>query len=207
MNRNIFFMCVACWLLLPTFCNAQDKIGLPKKYLFEGAGQLGWMMAGTNGAAKVRSVVNYTFSGAYIKNERTLYELNINTFGTKLYYPLYPDSTVRYNQTYVMFGIVRCFKIEIPSLIPYISSTIGFSNSSVKVAQSGSQLSLAAGLAGGLKIQLKDNWGLKMQARVQAPLSGLGLSVGVSTGGPSVGVGSYSSTMQFDFSAGVFVRL
>jgi hypothetical protein len=207
MNKGIFFICVACWMLLSPYVYAQGKIEAPKTYVFEGAGQLGWMISGANGLARVKSTTNYTFSGAYIRNEHTLYELNVNTFGTKLYYPLYPDSSVRYAQTYVMFGIVRCFKLDIRTMIPYLSTTIGFSSSNVKVAHAVSQMSLAAGLSGGLKIKVKDNWGVKLQARVQAPLSGLGLRVGIGTSGPAVGIGSYSSTIQFDFSGGLFFRL
>ncbi len=207
MNKRIFFICITCWMLSFTHSYAQEKIVAPKTYVFEGAAQLGWMISGSNGLARVKSAINYTFSGAYIRNEHTSYELNVNTFGTKIEYPLYPDSTVRYAQTYVMFGIVRCFKLDIRTLTPYLSTTIGFSSSNVKVANSVSQMSLAAGLSGGLKIKVRDNWGFKLQARVQAPLSGLGLGVGIGTSGPAVGIGSYSSTVQFDFSGGVFFRL
>lgn len=62
-------------------------------------------------------------------------------------------------------------------------------------------------LGGGGKINLSKSVGLRLQARLLLPLvlSGGGLWCG--TGGCGVGVGTWANLVQFDFTAGVFIRL
>lgn len=170
----------------------------------------GWLFAGNNPGAKIVNAPLYCASVAYVRNPSIMYELNINSFFSNIKYDAYQghsDTSVRYSQTYIMLGIVRTFKTEIPNFTPYLSTTIGIANTSIHVSNSVSKLQLAAGLLGGIKVDLNTRIGLKFQARIQAPLSGIGLGVGVSTSGPTVGIGSYSSTVQFDVSGGLFFRI
>ena len=196
-------------LLIQTTGFAQ-KDDSNKKYVFEGAGQAGWMLAGRTSTSKIINAPVYGLSVAYIRTPQVSYELSFNTLYSNVHYESYngqADTAAHYSQTYIMFGIVRHFQTEIPKFTPYMSSTVGFMSQSVQVANVTSQTQLAAGLLGGFKYFIKDNLGIKIQARVQAPLSGIGLGVGFGIGGPRVGIGSYSNNIQFDFSGGIFFRL
>ena len=191
------------------FCSAQVYSG-DKAYYAEAAGMAGGMITFGNYNSKVRNSPVYTISGAYIRNEQIMYELNVNTLFSTITYKSYngfSDTTTKYSQTYVMFGIVKSFRIENPDLVPFFSTTFGFISRSVQVANVSAQTQLAVGLQGGLKYFIKDNFGIKVQARLQSSLNGLGIGVGVGSGGPSVGLGSYSNAIQLDFSGGIFYRI
>jgi len=195
------------FLNVPCFAQGSDN---NKKYVFEGGGLVGWMLAGKTSTAKIINAPVYSLSAAYVRTPQVAYELSFNTLYSNVHYASYngqSDTVTHYSQTYIMFGIVRHFQTEIPKFTPYMSSTIGFMSQSVQVANVASQTQLAAGLLGGFKYFIKDNLGIKIQARVQAPLSGIGLGVGFGIGGPRVGIGSYSNNIQFDFSGGIFFRL
>lgn len=165
----------------------------------------GWFFTTSNSYPKIKNAPIYSVSAAYVRNPQVMYELNINSFYSKMKYS--GDTSARYAQTYIMLGIVRAFKTEIPNFMPYMSATIGVSTMSVHTPEAVPQTKFAAGLLGGIKVALNKRVGLKFQVRLQAPLNGLGLYAGVSTGGPTVGVGSYSSSMQIDLSTGLLFRL
>jgi hypothetical protein len=178
---------------------------------FEASVLCGWLFAGNSSGAKIVNGPIYSVSAAYVSNPQVLYELNVNSFYSKIRYDhngTLNDSSLSYSQTYIMFSIVRAFRTEIPDFVPYLSPTIGFAVVNVKTSGTPfSQTRVAAGIMGGIKVDLNSRIGLKFQVRVQAPLSGFGLGVGIGTGGPSVGIGSYSNGMQFDTSAGLFFRI
>jgi len=62
-------------------------------------------------------------------------------------------------------------------------------------------------LAGGAKIFLAERIGIRLQARLGMPMLFNGLYVGVGTGGVSSGASFHVPLVQFDLSAGVFLRL
>jgi hypothetical protein len=62
-------------------------------------------------------------------------------------------------------------------------------------------------LAGGAKIYLHERIGIRLQARLGMPMLFNGLYVGVGTGGASGGASFHVPLVQFDLSAGVFLRL
>lgn len=174
----------------------------------EASVQGGWLFAGSNTGAKIINALIYSLSVGYVHTPETSYELNINSFYSKIVYDGYQgkfDTTARYSQSYYMFGIVRSFRTEIRNFTPFLSTVVGLSSSTIK--PSVSQTQIAAGILGGIKYALTPRIGLKFQARVQAPLSGIGLGLSIGTGGPSVGIGSYSRTVQFDLSSGLFFTL
>jgi hypothetical protein len=203
------FYIVFLMVFIPKICYSQiftpDLI-----HKIEVSAQVGWLFAGSNPGAKIINKPIYSLSVAYVRNPQVAYELHVNTFYSNIVYHDYQskyDTSARYSQSYVMFGIVRSFTTEIKNFTPYLSSLIGFSNTSIKSNTTAPQTQLAAGLLGGVKYQLNKRLGLKFQARVQAPLSGIGIGLRIGTGGPSVGIGSYSQTIQFDLSCGMFFNL
>jgi hypothetical protein len=62
-------------------------------------------------------------------------------------------------------------------------------------------------LGAGLKVDLSDKVGIRLQARLVVPMQFAGTSVWFGTGGGGVSVGAYSSIAQGDFTGGLYVRL
>lgn len=195
-------------LSLSQIGKSQVYIG-DKKYLIETSAMVGWLFSTSSYASKMHNNPIYTIAGAYIKNERVMYELTINTISTSIHYKAYngySDTTARYSQTYVMFGIVKTFNIGNPKFQPFFSTSFGFINRSVQVVNVSPETQLAVGLQGGIKYFVKGHYGVKLQARLQSSINGFGIGVGFGSAGPSVGVGSYSNGLQIDFSGGMFYR-
>ena len=209
MNIRISVYIFFLTLFIPKICCSQIFSNGDERKI-EVSGQVGWLLAGRNPGAKIINAPIYSLSAAYVRNPQVSYEINVNTFYSKIVFNGYQgkfDTTARYSQTYVMFGIVRAFNIDIKNFTPYLSTLIGFSSSTIKSNATAPQTQLAAGIMGGVKYDLTSRMGVKFQARIQAPLSGIGLGLSIGSGGPSVGIGSYSRTIQFDVSAGVFFKL
>lgn len=208
MKQLKVFIAVALIFLYPFYGNAQNNFN-SKRDLFEGAVMTGWLFAGKTSTAKIINAPVYSLSLAYMKNENTMYELNVNSLFSQSRFRNHTntgDTTTRYSQTYVTFGIVRNFQTGIPQFVPYLSSLIGILNQNVHVSNIAPNTQLAAGLLGGIKYFIKDNIGIKIQARIQAPLNGIGFGVGFGFGGPAIGLNSYSNNIQFDLSGGLCFR-
>ena len=62
-------------------------------------------------------------------------------------------------------------------------------------------------LAGGAKIFLAERIGIRLQARLGMPMLFNGLYLGIGTGGASGGASFRVPLVQFDLSAGLFLRL
>jgi hypothetical protein len=71
----------------------------------------------------------------------------------------------------------------------------------------GDAWAFSVALAGGAKILLHERIGIRLQARLGAPMLFRGLSLGVGTGGVSSGASFRIPLVQLDLSAGVFIRL
>jgi hypothetical protein len=90
---------------------------------------------------------------------------------------------------------------------PFFAFTAGATLFDAKDASLSDEWLFSMTLGGGGKFDLSKNIGIRLQARMLVPLviSGGGLWVG--TGGASVGVGSWAPIVQFDFTAGIYVKL
>jgi Outer membrane protein beta-barrel domain len=90
---------------------------------------------------------------------------------------------------------------------PYTIATLGATLFDTKDASLSDEwrFSVAFGLGG--KFYLGKNIGLRLQTRLLMPLTFSGGGLWCGTGGCSVGVGAWTSLVQFDFTAGVFIRL
>lgn len=62
-------------------------------------------------------------------------------------------------------------------------------------------------LGAGLKVDLSDKVGIRMQARLIVPLQLSGGGVWFGTGGAGVSVGAYTTIAQGDFTGGLYIRL
>jgi len=71
----------------------------------------------------------------------------------------------------------------------------------------GDAWAFSAALAGGAKIYLHERLGIRLQARLGMPMLFNGLYLGVGTGGVSSGASFRVPLVNFDLTAGVFLRL
>jgi len=62
-------------------------------------------------------------------------------------------------------------------------------------------------LGGGVKIEMSDKVGLRLQGRLLIPMQFEGGSVYIGTGGAGVAIGAYTAFVQGDFSGGIYYRL
>lgn len=66
----------------------------------------------------------------------------------------------------------------------------------------------AVGINGGMKYFVSDKVGIRLQANLMMPISNVGANLWWSPGsGPQVGVGGWSSVVQFGFTGGLIFRL
>ncbi len=61
-------------------------------------------------------------------------------------------------------------------------------------------------LGGGVKVEMSDKVGLRLQARLMIPMVFEGTSVYFGTGGAGVAVGAYTAFVEGDFSGGLYYR-
>jgi len=90
---------------------------------------------------------------------------------------------------------------------PFGAFTIGTTLFDAKDATRSDEWLASMTFGGGGKFDLSKSIGIRLQARILVPLifSGGGLWVG--TGGIGVGVGSWTPFVQFDITAGVYIKL
>lgn len=65
----------------------------------------------------------------------------------------------------------------------------------------------AATLGGGVKIDVSNNAGIRLQGRILMPVIFSRASLWVGTGGVGIGAGSWTPLIQFDITAGVYIRI
>ena len=91
--------------------------------------------------------------------------------------------------------------------VPYTLLTLGATLFDAKDASLSDVWRFSVAFGGGGKIYLSEKIGLRLQARLLMPLTFSGGGLWCGPGGCSVGVGSWASIVQFDFTGGIFVRL
>jgi len=90
---------------------------------------------------------------------------------------------------------------------PFGAFTVGATLFDAKDATRSDEWLASITFGGGGKFDLSKSIGIRLQARVLVPLIFSGGSLWVGTGGVGVGVGSYTPFVQFDLTAGVYIRL
>jgi hypothetical protein len=111
------------------------------------------------------------------------------------------DMTIEYLQ----LGIVR--PLQMGKVQPFGVVGIGAASFSPDDTQYGTEWLFAAHLGGGAKIFLSESIGVRLQGRILLPMSFGGGGLWCGTGGCSVGLGSYTTFVQFDFNAGIVISL
>jgi hypothetical protein len=135
-------------------------------------------------------------------------ELTYNRFETDIkYYYNNINEPVPLNTDYIQIGGVQQIPVGNGNILPYGAVSLGTAVFTVKESygqlNSGSKWMLSATLAAGLKFYLGETLGLRLQARMGLPMYFNGIYLGTGGAGASLRV----PMIQFDFSAGVFLRL
>ena len=108
---------------------------------------------------------------------------------------------------YWQIGVVREVPMQSKKFTPYGVVGLGAANFNPVGSMWSDEWFFAAHFGGGLKMFFSDAIGIRLQARALFPFSFSGGSLWCGTGGCSVGIGSYTSLMQFDFTAGLIIAL
>jgi hypothetical protein len=106
---------------------------------------------------------------------------------------------------YYQLGVVR--PLQMGKVQPYGVVGLGAASFNPVGSTWGTEWFFAAHLGGGVKISMSKSIGLRLQGRMLLPMTFGGGGVWCGTGGCSVGMGSYSSIIQFDFNAGIVITL
>lgn len=91
--------------------------------------------------------------------------------------------------------------------VPYTLVTLGATLFDAKKASLSDEWRFSVAIGGGGKFYLGKNFGIRLQGRLLMPLNFSGAGMWCGFGGCSVGVGSWATLIQFDLTAGVFIRL
>lgn len=89
---------------------------------------------------------------------------------------------------------------------PFGAFTVGATLFDAKDATRSDEWLASFTFGGGGKFDLSESIGIRLQARILVPLIFSGGGIWVGTGGASIGVGSTAPFVQFDFTAGVYIR-
>jgi Outer membrane protein beta-barrel domain len=112
------------------------------------------------------------------------------------------------NTHYFQIGALYEFrKSRKQKAFPYTLATLGATLFDAKDASLSDEWRFSVAFGVGGKFYLSEKFGLRLQTRLLMPLTFSGGGMWCGTGGCSVGVGAWTSLVQFDFTAGVFVRL
>ena len=106
---------------------------------------------------------------------------------------------------YYQIGVVR--PLQMGKVQPYGVVGLGAASFNPVGSTWGTEWLFAAHFGGGAKIFLSESIGLRLQGRLLLPMTFGGGGLWCGTGGCSIGVGSYSSFIQFDFNAGIVISL
>jgi hypothetical protein len=90
---------------------------------------------------------------------------------------------------------------------PYTLATLGATLFDAKDPSLSDEWRFSVAFGGGGKFYLSDKIGLRLQARMLLPMTFSGGGMWCGTGGCSAGLGAWAVLVQFDFTAGVFIRL
>ncbi len=136
-------------------------------------------------------------------------QLMYNRQDTRMELKEYPSGTRKelfdLSIEYWQLGVVREVPIQSKKITPYGVVGLGAANFNPVGTEYSNEWFFSAHFGGGLKMILSDALGIRLQARALLPFSYSGGSFWCGSGGCSVGIGSYSSIIQFDFTAGIII--
>ena len=136
-------------------------------------------------------------------------ELTYNRADSQIkYYYNNVEEPLDMSSEYFQIGGLRQVRLSSDAVLPFGSFSLGTTRFNLKetygeFSSAGDKWYMSIAVAAGAKILLGEALGIRLQARMGLPMGFNGLWVG--TGGSSVSF--YVPVAQFDFTAGVFLRL
>ena len=171
------------------------------------------------GQFKVDNKANYGGQLSIALSSQTFVELMYNRTDTKVQYFDRFGASQPFDVSIEYFHIGGLQQLDIGSemIAPFGNFTLGPTRFNIKNQvdlegdgsnyYSGDAWALSVALAGGAKIFLHERIGIRLQARLGMPMLFNGLYLGVGTGGVSSGASFRVPLVQFDLTAGVFIRI
>lgn len=136
--------------------------------------------------------VLYSWQGGNSTARSTSIQSNVNT---------------RTNANYIMVGSNRLFPLS-PQMILFSGLKVGAGILAFPNGDFNDVSRFSVGVNGGMKYFVSDNIGLRLQANLMMPISNAGANLWWSPGGGAqVGVGGWSSVVQFGFTGGLIFRI
>ncbi len=109
------------------------------------------------------------------------------------------------NADYYMLGGVK--SIQSGNVSPFGAIYLGMGSFKPQSSEYSTERLFSAALAVGVKIQLSERIGLRLQSRFMLPMQWGGGSLWCGTGGCNIGVGANTSIMQLDLDGGLVIYL
>ena len=170
------------------------------------------------GEFKVDNKANYGGQLSIALSPDVFLEFMYNRTDTRVQYFRYGDISQPFDISteYIHVGGLQQVDVGSDVIVPFGGVTLGGTRFNLKqpvdfegtgTTITGDAWAFSMALAGGAKIYLHERIGIRLQARLGMPMLFNGLYVGVGTGGVSSGASFHVPLVQFDLSAGVFLRL
>jgi len=173
----------------------------------------GYMMSTSvpvsKGDLQIKDVPNYGL-GADIQIERGLQlELIWISEQTHVKIKEYPlgNITDLFDMNVHYFQIGAVYEMGRKKARPFIAFTAGATLFDAKDAARSDEWRASITFGGGGKFDLSKKIGIRLQARLLMPLNFSGAGLWCGTGGCGISVGSWTPFVQFDLSAGIYVKL
>jgi len=205
-SKNLKLLIITLFVVLfffPTNSSAQTEI----------FGFGGYMMTTRvpvrKGDLQVKDVPNYG-AGIDFQIERGLQlEVIWITQQTHLKIKKYPSGLVEdlfdMNTHYFQLGAV--YEMGRKKARPFFAFSVGATMFDAKDVTRSDEWLASLTFGGGGKFDLSKRFGIRLQGRILMPIIFSGGSIWVGTGGVGVGVGSWTPFVQFDLTAGVYIKL
>ena len=171
------------------------------------------------GDFKIDNKANYGGQLSIALSSETFVELMYNRTDTRVQYFDRLGASEPFDVSIEYFHVGGLQQLDIGSemIAPFGSFTLGPTRFNIKNTVDfegggtptyyGDTWALSVALAGGAKIFLAERIGIRLQVRLGMPMLFNGLYLGVRTGGASGGASFRVPLVQFDLSAGIFLRL
>jgi len=169
------------------------------------------------GEFKVDNKANYGGQLSIALSSETFVELMYNRTDTRVQYNRASTQPFDLSIEYYHVGGLQQVDVGSDVLLPFGVFTLGGTRFNIKDQvdlegdgsnyYSGDAWAFSIALAGGAKIFLHERIGIRLQARLGMPMLFNGLYLGVGTGGVSSGASFRVPLVNFDLSAGLFIRI
>jgi len=162
-----------------------------------------------DGDLQVKDVPNYGLGVDFQIQRGLQLEVLWITQETHLKLKKYPSGLTEdlfdMNTHYFQLGAV--YEMGRKKTRPFFAFTVGATLFDAKDATRSDEWLASVTLGMGGKFDISKSFGIRVQGRILLPLIFSGGSIWVGTGGVGVGVGSWTPFVQFDLTAGVYIKL